>query len=131
MGNEQLNLWIDLRKNELESVEKSLLVENKNRIRYELLLILFCIVSIIYISPANDTDINKLIEIPAISLKVSLQTAVLLFPTFIATIYLMLLNSSIKQVRLKIISVRKYVELKKVLKNFEIPLVSCQLCKVG
>lgn len=118
MANENLplELWIDLKKRELESVNNSLNTEIKIRKRSEFLLILFCVIAFIYIYPVQEIDSNLIIEIPAISLKIPLQIALIGFPTLITSIYLIFMNSAIRQSRLKIISIKINVALKKITK---------------
>jgi len=122
MENLPLTLWIDLKKRELESVDKSLDAENRNRRRSEFILILICVIAFIYVYPANKIDSDFIIEIPSISLKLPLQAALIGFPTLIASIYLILMNSAIRQSRLKIISVKINISLKKVTKSGMIPI---------
>ena len=112
MENVSFEIWVDLKKRELDSVNKSLDEENKNRRRSEFLLLLFCIISFVYIYPVSKIDSTFLIEIPSISLKIPLQAALIGFPTLITSIYLILLNSAIRQSRLRIISIKINNQLK-------------------
>jgi hypothetical protein len=92
-----IGIWFELQQKELESVNKSIDSENKNRGKRELILVITCLVALLYTYPIQGFENNPNIEIPSVSLKIPLKDAIAVFPTLIASIYLVYLSSAISQ----------------------------------
>lgn len=69
--------------------------ERKRRPKHETILVLTCLLAVSYTYPVESFDENPVIEIAAISLKIPLRDAIAVFPTIIATLYLVYLSAAL------------------------------------
>jgi hypothetical protein len=70
----------------------------KRRPKHEAILVITCLLAVSYTYPVETFDKNPVIEISAISLKIPLRDAIAVFPTIIATLYLIFLSAVIREI---------------------------------
>lgn len=95
-----IGAWLEIQKGEQETLSKDLDDEKKSRRKREFMLLIICLIAVIYSYPAKGFDENPVIEIPAISLKIPLRDAIVIFPTIIAALYLVYLSSALRHSQL-------------------------------
>ncbi len=82
---------------EKEEISKFISEETKNRRNRKFMLIIICLLAIIYSYPVLNFINNPTIDITSISIKIPLKDVITIFPTIIASVYLVFLSSAIKQ----------------------------------
>jgi len=88
---------LDLFKKSHERILSTYREEQQRRPKHELFLIVTCVLAVSYTYPVVSFDQNPLIEIPSISLKIPLRDAIAVFPTIIATLYIICLSAALRQ----------------------------------
>jgi hypothetical protein len=88
---------LDLYKRNHERLVSTLEAEEKRRPKHEAILVITCLLAVSYTYPVESFDKNPIIEIAAISLKIPLRDAIAVFPTIIATLYLVFLGAALRQ----------------------------------
>ena len=91
-----LEVRIDLYKRQHERLVSTYDGEQKRRPSHEAILVLTCLLAVSYTYPVGSFDQNPVIEIAAISLKIPLRDAIAVFPTIIATLYLIFLGAALR-----------------------------------
>jgi hypothetical protein len=90
-------LWLELKQKELDDVTKEAEGVRKDLRKREFALLIVCLLAVIYTHPVRDLSINPAIEIKAIDLSIPLKDAITLFPTIIATMYLVFLSTVVSE----------------------------------
>lgn len=106
-------LRLEILRKDLDDVNASYERNIKARRKRELILITTCLIALIYTSSSVNLQNNPEIEIPAISLKILLKDAVAIFPTIIASIYLIYVSTIITQLTMEIVisKIRSQIDL--------------------
>lgn len=93
-------IWFSLRKSELDENLEKFEIEKKLRRKREAILFVSCLLGLIYFLPLSPIDRQASLIIPAISLKLSLFSALNVFPTIISILYIIVISSSLEQSQL-------------------------------
>jgi len=111
------DVWLDLQKKESEELNESFEEIQKGRRKREMTLVIMCLLVLIYTYPVNVKNLksDQNIEIPAISLKLPLRDAINIFPTLIASIYLIFISSAISHFSI----LHRKARVSKALKDFK------------
>jgi hypothetical protein len=89
--------WLELKMKEQERLAAALAAERKARPKQEAILLITCLLAVSYTYPVQSLSTNPTIDINAISIKIPLTDAITVFPTIVATLYLVFLGTALKE----------------------------------
>lgn len=113
--------WLEIAYKDLDNIHEGIQENLKARRRREFILVIACLMALLYVYPVENFEVNPQIEIPAVSFKIPIKDAAVIFPTVLTTIYLIFVASIITHMRLssREISIRK--QLSEYIKSGSIP----------
>jgi len=86
--------WLNLQIRKIDKLADAEASAKKKRQKIELILLVACLMMVIYTYPVHNLENNPAIEISFISVTVLLRDAIAVFPTIIASFYLVFLYSA-------------------------------------